>query len=340
MTIQESSRDSLYRIAVDDLEDLYSYVEDLMSSMPEPVYAVNPQGIIIDANRALQRMTGLDMGQILGSEQSVLFGDPKIARKINSETLEKGSLSARQLMLKASQGKSIPVCLYSRTRSGDPGDLPYVVALIDITEQRRAEERARKSARRLLVAMENTIEAMVLMTEMRDPYTAGHQRRVARLACAMAELMRFTPHHINGLRLSCLIHDVGKIQVPSEVLTNPNKLSVAEFEMIKMHPLVGYEILKNIRLPWPISTIVLQHHEREDGSGYPDGIKGDKILLDAKILAVADVVEAMASHRPYRPALGVDKALAEVSSNRGAIYYPPAVDACVDLFTNKGFKLD
>ncbi len=340
MTIQESSQDNLYKTAIDDLEDLYSYVDDLMSSMPEPVYVVNPQGIIIDANRALLRMTGLDMDQIIGAEQAVLFGDQKIARKINSETREKGSLSAKQLVLKDSKGKSIPVCFYSRTRSGEPGDPSYVVVLVDITEQRKAEERARKSARRLLVAMENTIEAMVLMTEMRDPYTAGHQRRVAKLACAMAEVMSFTDHHINGLRLSCLIHDVGKIQVPSEVLTNPNKLSIAEFEMIKMHPLVGYEILKNIRLPWPISTIVLQHHEREDGSGYPDGIKGDRILLDAKILAVADVVEAMASHRPYRPALGVDKALEEVSSNRGTLYYAPAVDACVNLFTNKGFRFD
>ncbi|OGO17735.1 MAG: hypothetical protein A2Z02_00085 [Chloroflexi bacterium RBG_16_48_7] len=340
MTSQKNSKDNLYKIVVNDLDDLYSYIDDLMSTIPQPVYVVNPAGVIIDANIALLRITGLPLDDVIGAEQSILFGEQKIAARINRETLGKGAINGRQLLLKNCKGKEIPVCLYSRTRSGEPGDSSYVVTLMDITERRKAEDKARRSTRKLLNAMENTIEAMVLMTEMRDPYTAGHQRRVAKLACAMAGQMGFSSDRINGLRLSCLIHDIGKIQVPAEILTNPNKLSLAEFEMIKMHPLVGYEILKNIKLPWPISTIVLQHHEREDGSGYPDGIKGDKILLDSKILAVADVVEAMASHRPYRPALGVDKAISEISTNRGTLYYPSAVDACVSLFADKSFQFD
>jgi putative nucleotidyltransferase with HDIG domain len=182
------------------------------------------------------------------------------------------------------------------------------------------------------------MQAMAMIVEMRDPYTAGHQRRVTQLACVIAEKMGFSPDQITGLRLAGLIHDIGKVRVPAEILTNPNVLSEAEMTIIKMHPSLGYDLLKTLALPWPVADIINQHHERLNGSGYPSGLIGDDILPEAKILAVADVVEAIASHRPYRPALGIDKALEEILKNRDILYDPEVVDFCVKIFRDKDFK--
>jgi putative nucleotidyltransferase with HDIG domain len=175
--------------------------------------------------------------------------------------------------------------------------------------------------------------------ETKDAYTAGHQRRVANLARAIAAEMGLSPEQIDGIRMAAVIHDLGKISVPAEILSKPIGLNDLEYGLIKIHPQVGYDILKEIEFPWPVAQIVLQHHERMDGSGYPQGLLGEEIILEARILAVADVVEAMASHRPYRPPHGVDKALEEISRNRGILYDPEVVDACLKLFNEKGFKL-
>jgi len=189
-------------------------------------------------------------------------------------------------------------------------------------------------------AMQGIIHVMVLMIESRDPYTAGHQQRVALLASALAQEMGLSEQQIEGVKMASLIHDIGKISVPSEILSKPGKMSEIEYCLVKTHPQSGYEILKTITLPWPIAQIVLQHHERLDGSGYPLGLKDKEILLEAKIIGVADVVEAMASHRPYRPALGIEKALEEISQKKGILYSPEVVDICIKLFTEKGFKLE
>ena len=185
---------------------------------------------------------------------------------------------------------------------------------------------------------EETVQAMATTAEMRDPYTAGHQRRVTQLAIAIAAEMGLSEDQISGLRLAGLVHDIGKTRVPVEILTNPLKLSGAEFSIIKTHPLVGYDILKTIDFPQPVAKIVYQHHERMDGSGYPNGSSGDDIMLEAKILAVADVVEAMSSHRPYRPAIGLDKALLEISEQKGILYDAKAVEACLEICSEKDFK--
>lgn len=214
------------------------------------------------------------------------------------------------------------------------------VFIRDITGRKKAEESQRQSAEKLVSAMNSTIEAIAMTIEMRDPYTAGHQRRVTELACAIAQNMDLPEHRISGLRLASLIHDIGKVRIPTEILTNPDGLTEAEFSMMKTHPRIGYEILKTIESPWPIAKIVHQHHERMDGSGYPLGLSGVEIILEARILAVADVVEAMASHRPYRPALGIDKALEEIVQNSGTLYDPDVVDACVNLFEEKGYRLE
>ncbi len=184
---------------------------------------------------------------------------------------------------------------------------------------------------------EETIQAMATTVEMRDPYTAGHQKRVTKLAIAIAAEMGLTEDQVSGLRLAGLVHDIGKTRVPIEILTNPTKLSAAEFSIIKTHPLVGYDILKTIDFLQPVATIVHQHHERLDGSGYPGGISGDDIMLEARILAVADVVEAMSSHRPYRPAIGLDKALLEILENKGILYDSRAVEACVEICSAEHF---
>ena len=193
-------------------------------------------------------------------------------------------------------------------------------------------EESRKSS-------EGIIQAMALAIESRDPYTAGHQRRVADLAHAIGSEMGLSEERLDGIRMGGIIHDLGKISVPAEILSKPSRLNEHEFGMIKLHPQVGHEILKKIDFPWPITQMVYQHHERMDGSGYPQGLSGKKILLEARILAVADVVEAMASHRPYRPALGIDKALEEILKNKNVFYDPEVVDACLKLFKEKGLEL-
>ena len=196
------------------------------------------------------------------------------------------------------------------------------------------------SMEKLGKALEGSILAIASTVETRDPYTAGHQQRVADLACAIAKEMGLPDDQIYGIRMGGVIHDLGKISIPAEILSKPGRITEIEFELIKTHPQVGYDILKTNEFPWPIAQMVLQHHERMNGSGYPAGLSGEGILLESRILGVADVVEAMASHRPYRPALGIDKALQEISRNKGSFYDHEVVEACLKLFEEKRFKLD
>jgi putative nucleotidyltransferase with HDIG domain len=199
----------------------------------------------------------------------------------------------------------------------------YQEHLEHIVEERTAE---------LKEALVGTISAMSLTVEMRDPYTAGHQTRVAKLARAIAERLGLPKEKVEGVFFAGLIHDIGQLSIPAEILSKPGALFAEEFALIKKHPCSGYTILQNIKFPWPIATIIRQHHERMDGSGYPRQLVGDKILLEARILAVADVVEAMASHRPYRPALGIEAALEEIDKMKGQLYDAAVATACIDLF--------
>jgi len=195
-------------------------------------------------------------------------------------------------------------------------------------------EELRKTLNQQQKAAEGIIRAMAMTVGARDSYTAGHQRRVAQLAEAVARLMNLSEDQILGIKMAGEIHDLGKIAIPAEILAKPSHLTDAEFDMIKSHPQVGYKILKDIEFPWPIAQMVVQHHEKLNGSGYPAGLSGDKILLGARILTVADVVEAMASHRPYRPALGIEAALQEISEHKGTWYDSDVVAACLKLFEN------
>ncbi len=204
-------------------------------------------------------------------------------------------------------------------------------------ERKNTERELRNSLEKLTRSLSGTVKAMAMTVEMKDPYTADHQKRGALLAYAIAEEMRLDAKVIEGIQLASMIHDVGKISIPGEILSKPCILSSPEFNLIKTHPQVGYEILKGIEFPWPIAEIVLQHHERLDGSGYPYGLKNDEIIMEARILAVADVVEAIASHRPYRPAFGIDEAISEISRMRGVLYDTNVVKSCISLFQDKKY---
>ncbi len=201
-----------------------------------------------------------------------------------------------------------------------------------------SEAERERFAERLQCALIHTIEAIAAVIEKRDPFTAGHQRRSTQLAVATAEEMQVGAEVVEAVRLGGLIHDIGKISIPTEILTRPGRLSEMEFRIIRTHPETGFKIVKDVDFPWPVAEMVLQHHERLDGSGYPQGLKGAEIALEARIMAVADVVEAIQSHRPYRPALGLDMALEEIRAGRGTRFDADAVDACIRVFEEQAFS--
>ncbi len=217
---------------------------------------------------------------------------------------------------------------------------PAIIGLIqDISEKARAEERIQRYTEQLKTAFMSTVEVATTLSEMRDPYTAGHERRVAEIAAAIGAEIGLDAQRIQGLRVAGFLHDIGKITIPSEILSKPGKLSSIELKLIQGHSQASHDVLKDVDFPWPVALMALQHHERIDGSGYPQGLKGEAILLEARILAVADVVEAMSSHRPYRPGLGIERALAEIERGRGAIYDAVVADACLKLFREKGYAI-
>ena len=218
------------------------------------------------------------------------------------------------------------------------GKKAYLASLRDITNRKRMQQRLQRSLDNLKDVMDGTIRAMALAVEMRDPYTSGHQHRVAQLAQAIAEEISLPADTIEGVYMAASIHDIGKISLPAEILSKPLKLTEIERKMIQAHSKVGYDILNGVDFSWPIAQIVLQHHERMDGSGYPHGLGGEEVLIEARIVGVADVVETMASHRPYRPAMGLDRALEEVMKNKGRLYDEKVVNACLILFNEKGFE--
>ncbi|KON47613.1 hypothetical protein AL013_07620 [Mariprofundus ferrooxydans] len=220
------------------------------------------------------------------------------------------------------------------------GELDYGIHMLRTGIERdlsRAEQQ--QTLKQMQQGLVETVEAIASTVEMRDPYTAGHQRRVAEIAVAIARKLGMEEEQIRGLFLAGIVHDLGKIGIPAEILSYPGRLSETQFMMVQEHSQIGFDILKDVHFPWPIAQMVLQHHERLDGSGYPQGLKGEEILREAQILSVADVVEAMASHRPYRAGLGLDAALAEINDKRGTLFEADVVDACTSLFREDGFEL-
>ena len=288
---------------------------------------------IINSNRAGEEITGHSLKEIIGKKCCELvhnssnpIPDCPMQRLLKSKKREETELKL---------GEDGPWLLVSVDPVFDENkEMVNVVHIVkDITKRKQAEERLKKT-------MNATIETVSRMIEAKDPYTAGHQQRVSQLAVAIAKELNIPQDKIEGIRIASLIHDIGKMGIPTEILSKPIVLTDVEFNLIKGHSQIGYNVLKSIEFPWPVEEIVLQHHEKMNGSGYPRGLKGDEILSEAKIIGVADVVEAMSSHRPYRPALGIDAALEEISKNRGIFYDPEIVVICLRLFKEKGFKFE
>jgi PAS domain S-box-containing protein/putative nucleotidyltransferase with HDIG domain len=264
--------------------------------------------------------------------------DPKVTAQHFKSIIEQGS-DLYKMKLVAKNGK-IRDELISAVPMRIRGKDFIQMIRVDVTDQKRAELELKESFERLRRSLESTISALASALELRDPYTAGHQQRVADLACAIAEEMGLGEEQVAGLRMAGLIHDIGKINIPAEILNKPGQLNEIEYSLFKNHPQVGHDLLETVEFPWPVAQIVLQHHERMDGSGYPQGLTGEEIILEARILAVADIIEAIASHRPYRPARGIGDALEEILHNKGILYDPAVVDACLRVFYDKGFTFE
>jgi PAS domain S-box-containing protein/putative nucleotidyltransferase with HDIG domain len=262
-----------------------------------------------------------------------------------------GRMVEQHRLRRENEGRALPSYEFRYiTKTGDlldtfltikliPGTKKSIASLIDITERKRTEDKLQQTLESFRKAVGATIQVMVSAVEMRDPYTAGHQIRVANLAIAIATEMGLPQDKIDGIHMAASIHDIGKLSIPAEILSKPTKMTDIEFSLIKEHSRSGYEMLKDVESPWPLAEIIYQHHERMDGSGYPRNLKGDEILVEARIMAVADVVEAMAFHRPYRAGLGIEEALEEIEKNKGILYDDAVVDACMRLFREKGYQL-
>ena len=210
----------------------------------------------------------------------------------------------------------------------------------ELKERKMAQEASKRSLIDLQKVMDGTIHAFGRVAEVKDPYTAGHQKRVSKLACAIANILKLSKEQVKGIDVAASLHDIGKIYIPSEILNKPGSLTSIERSLIETHPSIGHEILHTVPFPWPVAEVILRHHERLDGSGYPFGVDGTEICMEARIISVVDVVEAMSSHRPYRPALGMDLALKEIEQGRGALYDSEVVEICTKLIREEKFKFE
>jgi PAS domain S-box-containing protein len=328
--------------AVEELYRTNELLTSIVENIPNMIFLKDAKNLrFVRFNRAGEDLLGYSREELLGKndydffpkEQADFFteNDREVLRGKKVVDILEENLQTRNNGVRTLHTQKVPIL----DVKGEPAYLLGISA--DITAHKLAKEDLKETAEKLRKSLIGTILAMSLMVETRDPYTAGHQRRVSELARVIALEMALSSDAVDTIRMAGIIHDIGKMSVPVEILSKPGKLSDIEFSLIKVHPQSGYEILKDLGLPCHIAEMVLQHHERLDGSGYPQGLKNDKIIFESRIISVADVVEAMASHRPYRPALGIDVALEEIEKNKGILYDAEVVDVCVKLFREKRF---
>ena len=329
--------------AEENLKNAKDELQMIMDSVPAIITYKDTESKIVRANKTMANSLKMSVKDIVGKTTEELFPKEQAEkmRKDDREVIVSGK-PKRDIIQPYTTPDGIRWLITDKIPYKDKkGKVTGVIGLSkDITVQRKSEKELEQSYQKLKKTMDSTIDTMSNMIEAKDPYTSGHQHRVCQLAVRIAQEMKLPEDKIEGIRIVSLIHDIGKIGLPTEILSKPTKLSDIEFGLIKEHSQIGYNILKFIDFSYPIAQIILQHHERLNGSGYPNHLKGNKIFLEACILGVADVVEAMSSHRPYRPALGVDKALEEISKNRGILYDPKAVDVCLKLFKEEEFKFE
>lgn len=297
-----------------------------------------PDGTIVGANPAMAVMlacSGPD--ELVGRSCADLYWDDAERLRLLAAVREAGAVSGRQLRLRRFDGRELWLLADIVLVEHDDGHLSLFAVALDMSELRATQDSLATSLTRLRSTFEETVECLASLTELRDPYTAGHQRRVAQLAQAIGTRLELPDEVIEGTRVAGALHDVGKIHVPAEILAKPGRLSDVEMAIIRTHPTTGWEILRSVSFPWPVAEIVLQHHERLDGSGYPRGLSGDEIRVEAGILAVADIVEAMSSHRPYRAAHGVERTLAHVAGQAGKAYRRDIAETCLRVWED-GFS--
>ena len=325
--------------ALRESEKRYRYI---VETSLEGICIINEELRTTFVNQRMADMLGYAPEEILGRTlASFMFEEDLEDHKLKVDACRRGVAEIFERRFRRKDGTTIwNIASASPLFDSEGRFTGYCSMFTDITERKKGVEELQNTLERLRKAVAATIHAMVSAVELRDPYTAGHQRRVANLARAIAAEMGLSQDKIDTIRVAGSIHDIGKLSIPAEILSKPKKLSAGEFAMIKEHSGRGYEMLKDVESSWPLAEIVYQHHERMDGSGYPRNLKGEEICLEARILAVADVVEAMASRRPYRPALGIDAALKEIENNRGTHYDIDVVDACLRKFREQGFQLE
>ncbi|MDA8126890.1 MAG: PAS domain S-box protein [Deltaproteobacteria bacterium] len=313
----------------------------LSECAPDIIYTIDSYGAFTYVNPAWQRILGHSTDEVIGKEliHFVRGGQiPVYDRLFNKVLSEQQTIQDFIGTLVHKDGSDRYFSISGSPNMDSEGRMIGIVGTLkDVTDLMLSEVKLKKSFEKIQTALDSTIQAISKIVESRDPYTAGHQERVASLAVAIAEKMNLSEDLIASIRMAATLHDVGKINVPAEILSRPRLLNNVEMGMIRMHPEIGYGILASIEFPYPVAQIVLQHHEKMDGSGYPTGLAGEDILLEARILAVADVVEAMATHRPYRPSLGLEKTLEEISFHKGTLYDEAVVDTCLKLFDEKTF---
>jgi PAS domain S-box-containing protein len=299
-------------------------------------------GLMMDVNQGFEDIVGWKREQVIGtksSEPPMNFWLNKSDRRLMVAELKAGrDIHNREFEFRKNDG-SLRSGIYSARPIYFDNNECLIFILQDITDNKLMEAELRSTLESLRKAVGTTIQVLVSASESRDPYTAGHQKKSADVAIAIAMEMGLAQDKIEGIRMAGSIHDIGKLSVPAEILSKPTKLTKIEFSLIKEHARIGYEMLKDVESPWPLAEIVHQHHERMNGSGYPRNLKGDEILMESRILAVADVVEAMASHRPYRPTLGIEAALEEIEKNKGILYDNVVAAACLKIFREKSYKL-
>jgi len=353
LLISVYSTDKGFFIAVfDNITDRKKAEETLATSEKKyrQLVELSQEGIWVIDEEARTTFVNPRMAEILGYEQGDMLGKSlfdfmnengvKIAKE-NIERRKTGIKEQHDFEFIKKDGARIYTSLETSPIIDDLGKYRGALACVaDITDRRKVEVELRQSYEKLDKTLTGFIKTMAKTIELKDPYTSGHQVRVANLVCAIAKNMGLKEDQIQGINVAATIHDIGKISVPSDILSKPGKLTKTEFNLIKSHPKIGYDILKSIEFPWPIAQIILRHHERMNGSGYPNHLKGEDICLEARILAVADVIEAMSFHRPYRPALGVEKAMEEISRNKGILYDPEVANTCINVLTKTGFKFE
>ncbi|MCX5799585.1 MAG: PAS domain S-box protein, partial [Proteobacteria bacterium] len=317
----------------------------IFENVIEGIFQTTPEGRFLTVNPVLARIYGYsspeELIETITDIGRQVYVNPDERNEFLRIIQDKGVITGFELQLKRKDGSIFWASLNARTVYDENGNaLYYEGTTEDITLRKEAEEKLTTTLESLRRAIGATIQVVVATVEARDPYTAGHQRRVTDLARAIATELGLSADRIEGIRMAASIHDIGKISIPAEILSKPARLTNIEFSLMKAHAQYGYEILKDVVSPWPLAEIVLEHHERINGSGYPRGLQGNGILMEAKVLAIADVVESMASHRPYRPSLGIDAALKEIEDNAGILYDREAVEVCMKLFREKGFRFE